>query len=416
METQATRGKGELNRGIKIRLPGRPLTGDSSRRKRGKKSPNVIKTRRMQTRSTVKDKDFNNNATLLKGVQAEPEIKSRSRSSYVKSNELSSKRSRLNICDFNAGRDSSADVDDQVEAVDADTVRVRVRASEMAEFSGSDESDEEEGQIEDEGDESGAGMDSVDESGKEKVSGSGLDNLASSDACNQFIDNEISFRVCDLNVVEREIDDQQDTTDGGVSDFSEFSGNPAFEKYIKTMVAKELEIERRKSGTVRPPVEKRACLAKQREGSSPGEMQRNITATPQTAKVKRGGKGNELENQLVKSPSDTTIYAPALNRINGGMDGVVNSILMRGQNTTGSMDQDIQPVVINNILNTPSGEQGTTPVHVHDFIEGIRREGIQCLALHMVRLSDLKLVKAETWTVVQDRNLMSNWPRRRQTN
>ena len=120
-----------------------------------------------------------------------------------------------------------------------------------------------------------------------------------------------------------------------IPDFDKWKNNPAFERYIQGMVAKELEQERRKSNVVK---------------RNPAQVRGSPVRTPVKSKVVKN-KGM-VNDGVIKSPSDTTIYAPALCR-----------------------ETDRYQVAMNSILNV-SNDKHELPVddQVAKFIEGVRIE------------------------------------------
>ena len=120
--------------------------------------------------------------------------------------------------------------------------------------------------------------------------------------------------------------------------------SPAFQTYIKRMVARELEAER-----------KREQLKKKPE--TIGKSTAGIASTPNIV----GKRGLNQNMEIVKSPSDTTIYAPALNRV-------------------GQIDKTRQ--IVDKIINdeckgkTNNYQQNDTDLanQITHFIEGVRLE------------------------------------------
>ena len=99
-------------------------------------------------------------------------------------------------------------------------------------------------------------------------------------------DEEVTLRK---SVAETEVMPSTSMADTEMSDFSHLEKNPAFAKYISTLVAKEVN----KQTTVTMPVK-----TPQKRNDKPSRR-----------RTSSGNHGN-----FVKSPSDTTIYAPVLQR------------------------------------------------------------------------------------------------------
>ena len=127
-----------------------------------------------------------------------------------------------------------------VSALGGDQVRTTVNASEDAEFPGDEDSEEDEGLIND---------DEEEESANELVPGIEFDEQSTGDLA-QSEDEEITFKVNDMNIVDMGTSATGDVEPGKMDtnqgDFSSFKGNIAFAKYVKNMVACELEQEKKK--------------------------------------------------------------------------------------------------------------------------------------------------------------------------
>ena len=106
------------------------------------------------------------------------------------------------------------------------------------------------------------------------------------------------------------------------SDFSHLAGNPAFQNYVKSLVAKEVRDV--KLGT---------------------DQTKN--RTPDQTPVKGG-------NCVIKSPSDTTIYAPLLKR--NTPNTPVNRVNMS------DMNNQMERITVNDISNFIEGIRQRTPV------------------------------------------------------
>ena len=152
-------------------------------------------------------------------------------------------------------------------------------------------------------------------------------------------DNEPTSDVEDLADQQNVLQDNSPTADSGVvqlkrklteeEELEYLKGMPAFTTYVKKVVAQELEAER-----------------------ATNKKQQPVRETPRTHQNKCPRKGRSM----VKSPADTTLYAPALHRINN------NSLLNKDSpiRKIGQIDQTSQskPDLVTNQI-------------IH-FIEGIR--------------------------------------------
>ena len=141
--------------------------------------------------------------------------------------------------------------------------------------------------------------------------------------------------------------------------FESWKGNPAFEKFIKGMVAQELEAERKKSGAGRRCSAPPAAL-----GREPMEQQGTPVRRPDKA---RGQRGN---TEILKSPSDTTIYAPALNKIvpeanQSKFQAVAQNMIVQDFERGDHEQREMQ------VVNLPTDNISQ---HVEQFIEGVRLE------------------------------------------
>ena len=216
-----------------------------------------------------------------------------------------------NIVDQATGGDDSME---EQELDSYDRIQTTVDPADDADFlddNFEDNSDVEEGEL---------GMDSETEGSQEPI----IDDVST-------VDSEITFRRRDNKSNTRP------------TDFSVFEGNPAFETYIKKMVAQEMAAERQS------PVNKVA------------EKQKLIT----TPKGKGKGTVTHCLNDVNKSPSDTTIYAPALQKIQNDADKtkLIVSKILNDQNSNAPCG----------IATGPAGSGDVTD-HIAHFIEGVRLE------------------------------------------
>ena len=133
--------------------------------------------------------------------------------------------------------------------------------------------------------------------------------VPASDTYDDISDEEISFKK------QKEAPQQSDG-----EQFSELHSNPAFETFIKNLVAQEMKQSEEKKRKV--PAQK----------SETFQSPLSKIGTPKLQGSKGKGK---TSGEFVKSPSDTTIYAPALAR--GAAENVVlNNILGTGEIVVGS--------------------------------------------------------------------------------
>ena len=94
------------------------------------------------------------------------------------------------------------------------------------------------------------------------------------------------------------------------------TANPHLENYFKKMIKQGIQEEQRKS--VSSPKGTVEVLP----GTSGEPMQAEKTPRKETVTPKKNGKTGEM----IKSPSDTTIYAPALNKVNKNPQGNIEII------------------------------------------------------------------------------------------
>ena len=175
------------------------------------------------------------------------------------------------------------------------------------------------------------------------------------------VDSEITFNRAALDC-SNQISWEHNRINKDVDPFKAFQGNIAFEQYIKSMVAKELELEKKKlkdEAAKAVPTQNRTFVEKDHKAQTGGQA----IGTPKTG-VAGIAQANNPHGDLVKSPSDTTIYAPALQRITNSVDrtkDIVGSIL----NTDNQMPNE-------------SGEKGIPMLgiteQISNFIEGVRME------------------------------------------
>ena len=134
--------------------------------------------------------------------------------------------------------------------------------------------------------------------------------------------------------------------------FENLKGDPAFESFIKKLVAKEVRDSATKSAT-----------GKRSKGATGSQSHRSpLEALDKSAGATPKNKGMMQHHDKVKSPSDTTIYAPGLARLNqqsSAADRIVDNLLG---------NPDIQPevAVVRLDANNDMNQQ------IEDFIEGVR--------------------------------------------
>ena len=106
-------------------------------------------------------------------------------------------------------------------------------------------------------------------------------------------DNESLIAINEQTAVsQNEEDDREVVFKSSQSNFDELKSNPAFQDYVQKLVSEQLK----------------------------GECDKQKQKTPDKRKVCRKGK----DNDIIKSPSDTTLYAPALRRISGNGQQRIN--------------------------------------------------------------------------------------------
>ena len=159
-------------------------------------------------------------------------------------------------------------------------------------------------------------------------------------------DSEITFKLpVAANSTGVAVEQQTQQTD-----FRQFEGNPAFERYIQKMVAKEISSAKQKDRK-RSAVEGKAT-------AGPKQSVKQSEVTP--AKVSKSGRqGNAMIVNQIKSPSDTTIYVPALQRLS-----LVNNV--------DKTKQIVEDMLSDNHIN---GKQAVLADQISQFIEGVRSEG-----------------------------------------
>ena len=152
------------------------------------------------------------------------------------------------------------------------------------------------------------------------------------------VENEVSFKI------------PKRTVSNDMNKFDQYKGDPAFEKYVKKMVAEEMKIERQRANKLGKG------KVVQTSDAGQGKTGVKVGSTPN----RKGMKGQI--NDKVKSPSDTTLYAPGLNKIQDASKAVRNIILMN----EGTSHCDDQRVIV---------DQNLVPDQIANFIQGIRIEG-----------------------------------------
>ena len=171
---------------------------------------------------------------------------------------------------------------------------------------------------------------------------------------NMGSEKEISFNCRSWNKNVNLINDSMDSVlDHAFSGtFDNLKGDPAFDKYIKSLVAAELQSERKKS---------------EKSGG------KTLAATPKMLKAAKGtpSKGKEIENRI-KSPSDTTLYAPALRRnSNQHTEGLVNAILHGNQGISQCTGVQSNVATMDNNNNLTQAQLN----QISQFIAGVRLDG-----------------------------------------
>ena len=96
---------------------------------------------------------------------------------------------------------------------------------------------------------------------------------------------------------------------GGVK-FDKLRGDPAFEKFIRKCVAKEIQ-NTEKGAKDQRGVDRRSSIPPPRVRSV---VQKPTTTHSSATPAKGNNNGSKNKNTFIKSPSDTTLYAPALSR------------------------------------------------------------------------------------------------------
>ena len=262
--------------------------------------PSISNAESGKQSSSLNLNQINNNATLLTN---RPLTRAKAKNIKV---DLSKKFMGRN---FNKFRDLNVPVAgavDSDEEYEADRIRVHVGEDDESVFP--EEYDTEEGEIEEEEQEDFTGAEGL---------------LSNHDDDGRSVDTEVTFK----RVINKEMN----------VDFSAVQEMPGFQNYIQKLVAKEVAAERERSS---PPV-------KGNRGNKDG--------TVETFKSPLRGNVNVIGGNIVKSPSDTTIYAPALQRTPDRTRAVVNSLL------SDKTDQA-----------TKRGEEGIDSNQIAQYIQEIR--------------------------------------------
>ena len=161
-------------------------------------------------------------------------------------------------------------------------------------------------------------------------------------------ETEITFKDATSNFVETQ------PRDGSVY-FDSLRGDPAFANYIKRMMAKELKDERdreKKQRVVAPRTPKNSAL--------PPVIQKSPARHTFPGTVNHNkNKGNNM----VKSPSDTTLYAPALNKTEGGHKQIAVKRILNDQ-ISGDNNNGV----------THDFDKLNLDEQVNQFIEGIKQQ------------------------------------------
>ena len=190
------------------------------------------------------------------------------------------------------------------------------------------------------------------------------------------------------SMVDSEITFNKRPTTVNTGNFNSLRGDPAFEKFIKKCVASELRQVNKKNAS-RPAAEPRPSM--NRVSSLPPPVVKSVVQRPATATVtaatassavpggnKSGLKDNQLIKlpavQQVKSPSDTTLYAPALNRTTANSTRNLVNQFLSPQNQIGNCTVAVDNVITHKDNNTVN-QEGVTSLFERDiskFIEGVR--------------------------------------------
>ena len=127
-------------------------------------------------------------------------------------------------------------------------------------------------------------------------------------------------------------------------------GNIAFQEYVKNLVAKEVQSEK----GVRP---KTKGQRKDLKGKCLQPKGKGLDSTPGAVNI-------NTQRNMIKSPSDTTLYTPAMRQIPEGMP-VINSVI-NGNRLSSPKNQ---------IQHPKSGVEDGLANQITTFIEGIRIQG-----------------------------------------
>ena len=202
-----------------------------------------------------------------------------------KFNKIKTVKNSEPICDVVDHTQDEEDEDDNQELDEYDQIRTTVDPAEDHEFTDyDDELDREDGELVEE--------ESQDNEGQVQIN----------DDTDFSVDSEVTFKKPINHDLQSEAED-----------FSYLKGNVAFENYIKKMVAEQIQSTPKGN---QGDASKRAVKGKRKREEGTGGTS---TLTPK--KVKKGNDNAILNsNELIKSPSDTTIYAPALNRLTSNVD------------------------------------------------------------------------------------------------
>ena len=137
------------------------------------------------------------------------------------------------------------------------------------------------------------------------------------------------------------------------ADFKHFEGDPAFHKYISKLVAQEVQKKTVQTTPTKGKTKAKGMEIATNQGIADDLMEVRGNLTP--AKQK-GATMPNMEGQMIKSPSDTTIYAPALGRAT-----------LHGLQTA---DNQERGQLNNPVVNSPNNVNLDN--QISQFIEGVR--------------------------------------------
>ena len=287
----------------------------------------------LRNRSNLRYLGANNNATMTFNKFAR-DFKSLRNNHSVKTRSMSAKEGSQQFCDV-VGTVNQGDEEEEISADDMDDrIRVSVSANEDSEFPAPD-------------DEMGNSDEEYDNNTGKLISESNDPDEHGSLETEE--ETEITFKNVDSHFVELQPRD-------GSANYDSLRGDPAFENYIKRMVAKELKDERERAL-------KQTVAVTPRTPVNTGVPRVQKTQARHTFPGVSNTHGNKGKS-MVKSPSDTTLYAPALNKTAVGrrqlaVDTILNEPVQPQETDSGGID---------NFVNLNLDEQ------VNQFIEGIKQQ------------------------------------------